>query len=71
MPRQIPRKIDGVGRTDTLTVGAQKALKNFMNEYPSKDKALQVYLDKAQEKGSGTTLRQKINSTYKTGAKLK
>jgi hypothetical protein len=58
------------GRTDTLTVGAKKALGNMVNEY-GLDKGLQVFLDKARERGTGKTLRQKVNSTYKTGAKLK
>lgn len=70
MSRQIPRKVDGIGRTDTLTKGAQKALGNFIDEYGKSD-GERIYLAKADERGQGNTLRQRVNSVYKTGAKLK
>ena len=74
MAGRIPSRISGLGkrseRTDTLTVGAKKALSNMVELY-GPDKAVQVFLDKAREQGTGKTLRQKVNSTYKTGAKLK
>lgn len=67
--KNIPREIKDVGRTDTLTVGAQKALEHFIDEYgPSK--GVRVYLAKADERGVGSTLRQKVNFTYKKGARL-
>lgn len=71
--RQIPRSIDGLGRsgrTDTLRVGAQKALGNMISEY-GEEKAVQVFLDKAKEQGEGDTVREKVNNTYKRGARLK
>lgn len=67
---QIPRKVAGLGRTDTLTKGAQKALGNFMVEYGRKD-GERIFLAKASERGTGSTLRQKVNSVYKKGAKIK
>lgn len=42
----------------------------MIDQYGS-EKGIQVYIDKAREQGTGKTLRQKVNSTYKTGAKLK
>lgn len=67
---RIPRKVDGIGRTDTLTKGAQKALRNFIDEY-GRNEGERIYKAKADEQGKGTTLRQKVNSVFKTGAKLK
>lgn len=67
---RIPAKVDGVGRTDTLTKGAQKALGNFIDEY-GKSEGERIYKQKADERGRGNTLRQKVNSVYKTGASLK
>jgi len=74
MAKSIPGNISELGkgseRTDTLTVGAKKALGNMVQEY-GLDKGLQVFLDKAREQGTGKTLRQKVNSIYKQGAKLR
>jgi len=74
MAERIPRRIDalggnGRGRTDTLTEGAKKALGNMVEEY-GPNKGLQVFLDKARERGTGNTLRQKVNSIYKKGGHL-
>ena len=69
MPQGIPRKLEGVGRVDTLTKGAQKALVHFREDYGPRE-GERIYLQKAEEQGTGNTLRQKVNSTYKTGAKL-
>jgi len=52
------------------TKGAQKAYKRFVNEYGVID-GTRIYLQKAEEQGTGTTVRQKVNSVYKRGAKLK
>lgn len=65
----IPKKVEEIGRTDTLTVGAQKALGNFIEEYGPVD-GVRIYKAKADERGKGSTLRQKVNSVYKNGAKL-
>lgn len=70
MARRIPKQVRGLGRTDTLTKGAQKALGNFITEYGSQE-GQRIYLAKADERGQGNTLRQKVNDTYKKGAKLK
>jgi hypothetical protein len=66
----IPRKLDLLGRTDTLTVGAKKALGNFINEYgPSK--GVDIFFKKAEENGTpGLSLRRQVNETYHKGAKL-
>jgi hypothetical protein len=51
------------------SVGAQHAYANMVKFY-GKRKGTQVFLEKAEEQGKGNTLRQKVNSVYKTGAKL-
>lgn len=65
----IPDEIPSVGRTDTLTVGAQKALGAFIDQY-GEQKGEQVFIDKADERGTGSTTRQRVNSVYKKGASL-
>jgi hypothetical protein len=50
--------------------GAQKAYANFIKFYGSKTEGERVFLAKAEERGTGRTLRQKVNSVYKNGAKL-
>lgn len=67
--RPIPAEIPTVGRTDTLTTGAKKALGNFIYGY-GEDDGIEIFLDKAEEQGTGKTMRQKVNSVYKKGAKL-
>ena len=76
MAGRIPERISELGgksrgRTDTLTVGAKKALAHMIEDYGGVEKGVQVFIDKAKERGTGKTVRQKVNSTYKTGAKLK
>ena len=61
--------IDGVGRVDTLTKGAQKALENMITGYGMKD-GVRIFVQKAEEQGVGKTLRQRINSIYKKGGHL-
>jgi hypothetical protein len=51
------------------TKGAQKAYRAFLSQY-GLDEGRRIYLQKAEERGEGKTLRQKVNFTYKTGAKL-
>jgi hypothetical protein len=53
-----------------LSKGAQKARRRMLKEYGS-DEGDRIWRQKAEEQGTGTTLRQKIESTYKKGAKLK
>lgn len=67
---RIPAYIADVGRTDTLSAGAKKALGRMIDTYSDVQKATQVFLDKAEEQGTGNTLRQKVNSVYKKGARL-
>ncbi len=70
MGSRLPRQLEGVGRTDTLSKGAQKALANMRTQYGVKE-GHRIYKQKAEEQGEGNTLRQKVNSTYHKGAKLK
>lgn len=42
----------------------------MISEY-GEEKAVQVFLDKAKEQGEGDTVREKVNNTYKRGARLK
>jgi hypothetical protein len=51
------------------TAGAKKAYKNFI-EFYGKSEGERIYLQKAEDLGKGNTLRQKVNSIYKTGAKI-
>lgn len=67
--RPIPNSLPVLGRTDTLTKGAQKALGNFIDDYGPK-KGERIFIKKAEEQGDGSTLRQKVNSVYKKGAHL-
>jgi hypothetical protein len=50
--------------------GTQKAFTNFIGEYGYKE-GTRIFLQKAEEQGTGTTLRQKANSIYKRGGHLK
>jgi hypothetical protein len=52
------------------TKGLQKAYKNFIDLY-GREEGNRIFLAKADERGSGKTLRQKANDVYKTGARLK
>jgi hypothetical protein len=51
------------------TKGVQKAYKEFVKEYGSEE-GTRIFLAKADERGQGNTLREKVNNVYKTGAKL-
>lgn len=51
------------------TKGFQKAYQAFTDFY-GQEEGTRVFLQKAEEQGTGNTLRQKANSIYKTGAKL-
>lgn len=67
---RIPKLISEIGRTDTLTKGAQKALGEFMTQYGA-DEGVRIYKAKADEQGTGNTLRQKVNSIYKKGGSVR
>lgn len=49
--------------------GVQKAYANFISEYGKKE-GERIFLAKAEEHGTGNTVRQKVISVYKKGAKL-
>lgn len=49
--------------------GAQKAYRRFVQQY-GRAEGTRIFLAKAEEHGQGSTLREKVNSTYKTGAHL-
>lgn len=51
------------------SAGAQKAYKAFVKQY-GKSEGERIFIAKAEERGKGNTLRQKVNFTYKTGARL-
>ena len=52
-----------------LSKGAQKARRRMLKSYGRKD-GDRIWRKKAEEKGKGKTLREKVNNTYKKGAKL-
>jgi len=62
--RSLPFKISAQSR------GAQKAYRKFVNRYGTHD-GPRIYLDRAEEHGVGNTIRQKVNSIYKKGGKLR
>ena len=62
-PDPLPFKIS------RQTKGAQKAYRAFVRQYGLAD-GRRIFLAKADEQGVGNTIRQKVNSVYKTGAKL-
>lgn len=49
------------------SVGAQKAYARFVHQY-GKVEGERIFLQKAEEQGTGTTIRQKVNSIYHKGA---
>lgn len=49
--------------------GAQKAHAAFVAEYGQKE-GERIFLAKAEERGTGNTIRQKVNSVYRKGAKI-
>lgn len=51
------------------SAGAQKAYAAFVRQY-GKAEGERIFLAKAEERGRGRTLREKVNSVYKTGARL-
>jgi hypothetical protein len=51
------------------TKGLQKAHAGFVKQYGQAE-GERIMLLKAEEQGTGKTIRQKANSVYKTGAKL-
>lgn len=57
-------------RLKSYAKGAQKAYRAFVSQY-GKTEGERIFLAKAEEQGTGSTRRQKVNSTFKKGAKLK
>lgn len=51
------------------SAGAQKAYKRFVHQY-GKAEGERIFLKKADEQGTGKTIRQKVNSVYHKGAKI-
>lgn len=50
-------------------VAVQKALRNFETRYGVRN-GQRIFLAKAEELGTGNTMRQKVLSVYSKGAKL-
>lgn len=59
----LPFKITAQSR------GAQKAHSAMVKRYGNSE-GERIFLQKAEEQGTGRTIRQKVNSIYKTGAKI-
>jgi hypothetical protein len=51
------------------TKGAQKAHRAFVQQYGEQE-GNRIFLQKADEQGVGSTQRKRVNSIYKTGAKI-
>jgi hypothetical protein len=69
MAAKLPAKLEGLGRVDTLSKGAKEALTNMRKEYGASE-GNRIFMTKAEEQGTGNTLRQKVNSVYAKGSKL-
>ena len=54
----------------SYTKGAKKAFIEFQKFYGPKE-GERIFFQKADEQGTGQTKRQRVNSVFKTGAKLK
>jgi len=52
------------------TKGAQKAFRNMVQDYGTDD-GPRIFLERAEEHGTGNTIRQKVNSIYKKGGHFK
>lgn len=63
IPDHIPWKITA------QTVGFQHAYRNFVDFYGYSE-GTRIFLQKAEERGVGSTLRKKCNSVYKNGGKI-
>jgi hypothetical protein len=61
--RNLPFKLTNMSK------GAQKAYRNFISFY-GLNEGRRIYLAKASEQGTGKTIRQKVNSVYRKGARL-
>lgn len=53
-----------------LSVGAQRARRRMQRFYGTEE-GNRIWQARAEEKGEGNTLREKVNFTYHKGAKLK
>lgn len=51
------------------SVGAQKAYWRFVSRYGRKE-GERIFLARAEEHGTGSTIRQKVNSVYKKGGEF-
>lgn len=63
MPKALPFKITA------QTKGAQKAYRAFVRRY-GVEEGRRIFLAKADERGTGSTQRQRVNNVFKKGAKL-
>jgi hypothetical protein len=62
--RQLPFRLTAQSK------GVQKAYANFISEY-GLTAGRRIFLAKADERGVGNTLRQKVDSVFTTGRKVK
>jgi hypothetical protein len=63
-PHSLPFKLSA------QTKGAQKAYREFEKTY-GQHRGQEIYLAYAEDHGTGNTIRQKVNSVFKEGAKIK
>jgi len=49
--------------------GVQKAYQRFIRQYGAKE-GERIFLQYAEDHGTGKTLREKVNSVYRKGAKI-
>lgn len=58
-----------VFKINAQSKGAQKAYRRFIEQY-GLDEGRRIFLARADERGIGSTLRQKVNSVYRKGSHL-
>jgi hypothetical protein len=63
-------KLARLGIPSYYPVGAQKAWDRMQKQYGSAE-GRRIFIQKALDRGQGQTLREKVSSVYKKGAKLK
>jgi hypothetical protein len=56
-------------KLNAQAAGVKKAYGRFVDQYGKKE-GERIFLAYADEHGTGTTIRQKVNSVFKRGAKI-
>lgn len=69
LPFKISAQTELPFKLSAQSKGVQTAYREFVQHY-GKDEGTRIFLAKADERGKGNTVRQRVNFVYKKGAKL-